>query len=211
MKLILAIITLCLCQLSHAQKEDSLLNAIDQVEISSLTSREATKAYFKDVSDLFLGVQNQGTAIASEYGFKSTEHDSILLLEETINEFLLLKMREYLSIHSYPTEGIGDTMRVIQEDGTEVVYLAKDVIASLTAIKIFVNAADTPENIDLKKLYFPMFYQAYKHKDIGSSSLWNLLHGLYRQVKHEEYANFDLSEEEQIEILIDELQLRRRE
>ncbi len=85
-----------------------------------------------------------------------------------------------------------------------------DAIAPNTIIRVFTYANDTPENIDLKKLYFPKFYQAYKQKDIYSGDVWNFLHTLYRQVRYEEYNNFEHSEGEQIEMMIDALQLERK-
>lgn len=209
MKSALIVFTFCLSHLIFAQNEDSLMFVIDQVEISSLNTRDASRAYFNNVSDLSIGIQNRKMEIVAEFGFKSAEHDSILQLEETINSFLLLKMREYLSLYPYPKRLTGDTIR--SEENNEILYIGLDAIASTTVIRVFINATGNPEEIDMKRLYFPRFYQAYKRGDIYSGALWNLLHGLYRQVKHEEYLNLELTEGEQIEMMIDKLQLKRKE
>ena len=183
--------------------------AIDEVEISSIQSRDEIRIYFKDVSDLFIGIQNTRTSILSTSGFESTEYDSIIKLEKAVNAFLLIKMREYLSIHPYPTRKTGDTITV--EGGMEgLALVSQDALASRTLIKIFVKAEATPENLDLNQLYFPRFYVAYKSQDVYSGDLWNLLYEMYRYAKGTEYRNFEHSEEEQIEIMIDELGLSRK-
>ncbi len=207
MKLIVTIFTFCLTHLTFAQNEDSLMLVIDDVDISSVQSRDEIRTYFKDVSDLFLGVQNSRSGVLTESGFESPEYDSIVRKEQMINEFLLLKMREYLSVHHYPTRSAGNTVWVEGEE--DLFYQEEDAIASITLVKIFVNAKVTSETLDLKKLYFPKFYPSYKRGDIYSGDLWNLLHGMYRQVKGEEYEDFEHGEDEQIERMIDELGLDR--
>ncbi|MDG1332411.1 MAG: hypothetical protein P8P74_08775 [Crocinitomicaceae bacterium] len=207
MKYVIILFTLCLSQLLFAQKEDTLMQFIDQTDISSLHSNKEKQLYFKRISDLHLGIQNREMEVTTEYGFDSQERDSILELRQTINQFLLEKMREYLSIHPYPARSDGDTIKI---EGTNERYIAWDGLACNTIIKVFIHAPDTPENIDLKKLYFPTFYRAYEQKYIYSGHLWNLLHGLYRQVKMEDYINLELAEDEQIEIMINELELKRK-
>lgn len=182
--------------------------AIDQIEIPTLTSPTKVRLYFKDISDLTRSIKTTETSIIAEFGFKSSQHDSILLVEESINRYLLLKAREYLSIHQYPRRIEGDTIRTDKDP--EMFFIGVDVIASSTVIKIFVNAAETPENLDLNKLYFPKFYRAFEQGHIYSGSLWNLLYGMYRQEKGAEYVNLELGEDEQIEDMIDQLELKRK-
>lgn len=208
MKLTLTILALCLTQLTFSQKEDSLMLVIDDVDISLIQSRDQIRTYFNDIFHLDMGIQNSYARILNESGFDSAEFDSISNKQEMINEFLLLKMREYLSIHPYPTRASGDTIRRMEGD-EKLVFVTQDVIASRTLINVFVNAPVTSDNLDLKMLYFPKFYQAYKQGDINSSALWNLLFGMYRQIKGEDYQNFEHGEEEQIEMMIDTLGLNR--
>ncbi|MFK7787472.1 MAG: hypothetical protein AB8B56_20275 [Crocinitomicaceae bacterium] len=209
MKLIVAIFAFCLTHLAFTQKEDSLMLVIDDVDISSIQTRKEIRNYFNDVSHLSRGIQDSYMRILNEYGFESSEYDSISDKQQMINEFLLLKMREYLSIHPYPTRSVSDTMRRMEGD-EEIVYITRDVVASITLIRVFVGAPINSTNLDLKKLYLPTFYQSYKQGDINPSSLWNLLFGMYRQMKGEDYQNFEHGEDEQIEMMIDELGLNRR-
>jgi hypothetical protein len=209
MKYLITIIALGLIQLTFAQKEDSLMLAIDEVEIASIQSRDEIRGYFKDVSDLHLGIQNSYMRILNESGYDSAEFDSISNKKETVSEFLLVKMREYLSTHPYPTRSSGDTLHRMEGD-EEFVLVIQDAVASRTLINIFINAPSTSVNLDLKKLYFETFYQSYKQGDINSGSLWKLLYGMYQQIKGEHYQNFEHGEEEQIEMMIEELGLSRK-
>ena len=209
MNYLMTMITVGIMELTFAQKEDSLMMVIDQVDISSITTHDDIRTYFKDVSKLFLEVQNKRSEVLTESGFDSPEYKNVVLKENEINEFLLTKMREYLSYHPYPKRVRGDTIEIEYED-TVVNYIQYHNLANSTVVNIFVNAPPTPDNISLNQLYFPKFYFAYKERDIYSGHIWNLLYKMYKHMKGVIFEDFEHSEEEQIEIMIDELGLSRK-
>lgn len=176
------------------RQEDSLLLVLDQIEISSLNSTKATLAFFKTISDLTSIIEKTKIGSANDFGFGSTKHDSVLEVSEKIDQYLFDKMREYLSLYPYPKRG-----------GKSEHFLPSSVI-----MKVFDQADETPENIDLKKFYFPIFYQAYKEKDIYSGDFWTLLYHMYNHINDTTYVNFEDSEEEQIEEMINLLDLDRK-
>lgn len=192
MKFSLAIFTIFFGQLIHAQNEDSLILEIDQIDISSLSSPKEHKAFFKLVWDLDQGIRKSEMNVVAEDGYGSHKHDSILKIWESVDLFAFNKMREYLSVHPFPSRE------------------KYNALPSLTIVTVFHHAAGTPENIDLKKMYFPTFFKAYEDGNVYSGDIWMFLYRLYQQVKQEVYVNQELGEEEQIVEMIDLLELNRK-
>lgn len=175
-----------------AQKKDSLLLAIDQVEIASLNPNMAHKKFFKDIWDLHQGMQKTELKISYKFGYLSAEHDSILQVILELNSYLFDKTREYLSTHPYP-----------QKDEL-------GAFATKIPLLVFNQAATTSETIDLKKLYFPKFFKSYERGDIHSGDLWMMLYRLYAEIKGENYVNQELGDEGQIKEMIRLLELKTR-
>jgi hypothetical protein len=172
-----------------AQKEDSIILIVDQVEISSLSSKKEHKAFLKQVWDIDQGIRETEMNVSAEFGYGSPEHDSIFEKWVNIDRYLFDKIREYLSIHPYPQRSkLGAS-------------------ACFTPLIVFHHVAGIPEDIDLKKMYFSTFFKAYEQGDIYEGDLWMFLYRLYSQIKNEKYVNQELGDKGQIKEMIEILQL----
>lgn len=164
----------------------------DQVEISSLSSSQEHKAFFRLIWDLDQSIRKTERDVVAEFGYSSPKHDSIVAIWETIDRFTFNKMREYLSIHPFPSRDK---------------YKASP---GLTIITVFHHVPGTPEDIDLKRLYFPIFFKAYENGDLYIGDLWMFLYRLYKQINNENYVNQELGDEEQIEEMVRLLELEKK-
>lgn len=174
--------------LAFSQIEDSLLSIVKNVEITSLNT-EASKAQFlENIFDIDQGIRASLSDVELQHGRESSEFHSISTKWAEIDNFLFKKTVTFLEHYSYPTK----------EMGWKACY---------TPQLILHHVAGKPEEIDLKKKFIPVFYEAYKDEVISASSIWMYLYRLYKQINNKDYENYNLGEEDQIEEMITKLEL----
>ncbi len=193
MKTILTAFILFFYFFLFGQNEDSLLLLIEQIEITRLSTDEEHQEFLEYIWDIDQGIRKTETHTIKEFGYGSAEHDSILTKWVGIDRYLFNSIREYLSIYPYPKKN-------------DFGWYANSV-----PILVFHHVAGTPEDIDLKRLYFPIFFSAYKKHDISENQIWMYLYRLYSQINKNDYVNQELGDEDQIEEMIILLDLKREQ
>jgi hypothetical protein len=191
MKNIVSIAAICFCQILFGQDEDSILIILKSNEVSSIITDEEHKEFLINAYLVDQGIRETVLRTEEEFGFRSHEYDSVFYRWVDIDRYLFNTIVEYLEIHSHPKKELGET-------------------ACSTPILIFHHVAGKPQDLDMKKQFFPIFYIAYKNESITSGEIWIYLYRLYGQIFKEQYSNSDIGEAQQIEELVELLELKRK-
>jgi hypothetical protein len=184
-------IVLFFCLLSgiaFSQIEDSLLPIVKKTKIKSLKSEESKIEFLENIYKIDQGIRETIAAVESEFGRPSMEYSVAFSRWGTIDRFLFEKTIKYLEAYPYPRKEMGE-------------------IACYTPQLVFHHVTGKPRDIELKKKYFTVFYQAYRDDSISSGALWFYLNRLYSQIMDKEYNDQVSREEDQIEEMIIKLGL----
>ena len=174
--------------IAFSQMEDSLLPIVKKNKIKSLKSEESKIEFLENIYKIDQGIRETVTLTEEKFGNRSPEHDSVFYKWVEIDRILFEKTVKYLEVYPYPRIEMGQ-------------------IPCYTPQLIFHHVAGNPKDIELKKKYFTVFYQAYKDGSISSGAIWFYLHRLYSQIMEKEYNDQISREEDQIEEMIIELGL----
>lgn len=190
LKHIIVFIAIYSSTILFAQEEDSLLLIVESTDIVALKSVEEHAQFLIHIHKINQGIRDTERKTHAEFGYGSNEYDSIVQKMDQIDRYLFGKIREYLSLHPHPEIVVGD-------------------LECWTPMLVFHHAADSQDNIDLKKVYFPQFYVAYQRDCVPRGQIWLYLYRLHLQVFEKKYFNGNFGEEEQIEEMINLLELDR--
>ena len=190
MKNKLIILAICFYQGVLGQNIDSTMSIIKSTDIGSIKTNDEHKEFLINIYTLDQEIRKTMFLIEQEFGFRSPEYDSCFYLWMDVDRLLFNTTVEYLKFHSFPKKDLGRT-------------------ACYTPILIFHHVAGTPEDLTMKKEFFPLFYIAYKNESITSGDIWFYLNRLYDQILKKEYSNYEIGEVQQIEELVEILELKR--
>ena len=189
-KLLIILIFTC-SQFVFGQNEDSILLVLESINIGELKLVEEHKTFLINVNDADQGIRGTVMRVEEEFGYGSGQHDSIFKKWLEVDRYLFNAIVLYLEYHPHPSGEM-------------------DKKACSTPNLVFHHVPGNERELELKKKYFPVFYNAYKTEIISSGMIWMYLYRLHEQLTEVTYEDYELGEIDQIEDMINLLGLKRK-